>query len=665
MPKPASASLSPLRVLDDGNCVNVGDDQRTALDLAMEASHLIWWDWDIPADRFVLHAAGSCIFEDDDVPLPPDSAGWFERVHPDDRRRVRETLDSCLRGARARWDCEHRLRVGRDAWLWVSNHGRVMDRDTATRRPLRMIGTTLDIEARKRAEAMLARDSALLAHIQDAVYCLDTDLNYTYWNAGAERLYGWSAAELIGRPFAIRFPLEHAVEHQAGIRRVLAGETFSAELESYRRDGSSVWVDMQAYRLLDEHGRVTGMMNVARDITQRRCDQAERLRIEHQLAQSQKMETLGTLAGGIAHDFNNLLAAILGYAEITGALLPAGHPALAKLDNVTAAGKRAAELVRRILAFSRSSEQTRVPVDLNQLVQETLSLLRASLPATIALAPSLSPVPALTQGDATQLQQILLNCCANSAHALRARSDGRISLVVELLDLGAPPATQAGSLQAGPHVRLSIGDNGCGMPAEVVAHIFEPFFTTKPRGEGTGLGLAMAQGIITAHGGAIRVESQPGGGTLFEIYLPALLQRPPTAAETGDAPTLVRGSGETIAVIDDEESIALLAQQALEHNGYRAVAFGRARQCLDRLLEWPDAFRLVITDQTMPQMTGLELIKALRAVGNPVPVLMLSGYARGLAPAELMGLGHVGFLGKPFDLAALFREAHRLLHLAR
>ncbi|MBC8008785.1 MAG: response regulator [Burkholderiales bacterium] len=403
-------------------------------------------------------------------------------------------------------------------------------------------------------------------------------------------------------------------------------------------------------------------MTVARDISQRRREQAERQRIEHQLAQSQKMETLGTLAGGIAHDFNNLLAAILGYAEIAGGLLPAEHPALAKLDNVTHAGKRAAELVRRILAFSRASEQTRAPVDLNHLVQETLGLLRASLPSTIALEPVMGPAPAVVLGDSTQLQQILLNCCANSAHALRERSDGRILIVVEAVDLEVAPPVQAGNLRAGAYVRVSVTDNGCGISEEVLTHVFEPFFTTKPRGEGTGLGLALAHGIVTSHGGAIRVDSRPGAGTAFQIYLPALLQKHSVRVpESIAALPAARGSGEVIAVIDDEESIALLAQQALEHQGYRSATFNRASDCLAQLQERPDAFDLVITDQTMPQMTGLEFIKILRAGGNHVPVLMLSGYARGVAPSQLEALSGVAFLGKPFDLAVLLREVQRLL----
>jgi PAS domain S-box-containing protein len=660
MQPPSSVTPSPLPVrrLE----ASFLEDQRAALDLAMEASHLVWWDWDIASDRLELHQAGPCFLGEPEAEPAKTAAAWLARVHPDDQAQVKTSLRRCLDGETARWDSEYRFLRRDGRWLWVLGHGRVMERDPVGKLARRMIGTTQDIDARKRTEAELARDSELLAHIQDAVYCLDKDLNYSYWNLGAEKLYGWTEQEILGRHFTTRFPEERREQLVASCRRVLQGAVFSVELETFRRDGSRVWVDMQAYRLFDEQGRVTGLMNVARDITQRRREQAERQRIEHQLAQSQKMETLGTLAGGIAHDFNNLLAAILGYAEIAGGLLPPEHPALAKLDNVTQAGKRAAELVRRILAFSRAGEQTRVPVDLNHVVQETLGLLRASLPSTIALDPRVSGASAVVLGDATQLQQILLNCCANSAHALRHRSDGLIVLAVEPVDLEVAPPVQAGNLRAGAYVRVSVSDNGCGIAEDVLAHVFEPFFTTKPRGEGTGLGLALAHGIVTSHGGAIRVDSRLGEGTVFQIYLPALLQKNSVLQpESAAAIPAMRGAGEVIAVIDDEESIALLAQQALEHQGYRCTTFNRASDCLAQLQERPDAFDLIITDQTMPQMTGLEFIKILRAGGNPVPVLMLSGYARSVAPAQIEALESVAFLGKPFDLAVLLRETQRLL----
>ncbi len=625
----------------------------------METWQMVWWDWRVWENRLIFHGSGECILGGG-CPSPQSAEHWFELLHADEAVRVRERIEACLRGEAAGWGCEHRLRTADGGWRWVANHGRVTERE-ADGRARRLIGTTRGIEARKRAEVELARDAALLAHIQDAVYCLDTDFRLTYWNAGAEQIYGWREAEILGGSHEELFPPALRAAVEADCRRVLVGGVFAREVEARLKNGAQAWVDLRSYPLFDASGRASGLMVVARDVTQRRLEREERKRIEQQTAQAQKMETLGTLAGGIAHDFNNLLAAILGYSEIASGLLPEGHPALAKLENVSVAGRRAAELVRRILAFSRAGEQAHAPLDLTVLVGETVPLVRASIPSTVEIEHELPDESLAAHGDSTRLQQVLINSCANAAHALRGRSDGCIRLKLDRVQISRnPPEVQVGALRPGVYARLSVTDNGCGMERAVLARIFEPFFTTKPKGEGTGFGLAMASGIATAHGGAIHVDSAPGRGTSFQLYLP-MLRQGPAAATRAPETSIGRGNGQSVAIIDDEESVALLTQQALEHYGYRPVVYNRARDCLGRLLEQPDAFQLVITDHTMPEMTGLELIKALRAVGSRVPVLMFSGYGRDLDAMEFTRLDRFAFLGKPFELGALLREVHRLI----
>ncbi len=631
------------------------------LKLVMEASLMAWWDWRVAEDRMVFRGEGRC-FWGGDWPGPLAAGQWFALLHADDEKWVKEQVEACLRGEESGFGVEHRLRTAEGGWCWVVNHGRVIERE-ASGRARRIIGTTREIEASKRAEVELARDAALLAHIQDAVYCLDENLVFTYWNAGAEGIYGWREAEIMGKAHDVLYPPTSRAAVEVDTRRVLAGGVFAREVEVCSKNGVRGWVDLRSYPLFDVEGRATGLMVVARDVTQRRLEREERLRIEQQTAQAQKMETLGTLAGGIAHDFNNLLAAILGYSEIAAGLLADGHPALAKLNNVTVAGRRAAELVRRILAFSRAGEQAHAPLDMAVLVRETVPLVRASIPSTVEIEHELPEGALVVQGDPTRLQQVLINSCANAAHALQGRSDGCIRLKLDGVRVtGEPPAVRVGTLRPGMYARLAITDNGCGMSDAVLERIFEPFFTTKPKGEGTGFGLAMASGIAMAHGGAIQVDSAPGRGTSFKLFLPTLRQG---AAEKVSLPESLigRGDGQCVAIIDDEESVALLTQQALEHFGYRPMVFNRARDCLERLLDQPDAFQLVITDHTMPEMTGLELIKALRAVGSEVPVLMFSGYGRDLDAEEFARLPRFAFLGKPFELGALLREVHRLIQM--
>ncbi len=583
-------------------------------------------------------------------------------LHPDEAQRVREQVEVCLRGEVDSWGCEHRFRIAEGEWRWVVSHGQVMERE-ADGRARRLIGTTRGIEARKRVEMELARAAALLAHIQDGVYCLDTDLKLTYWNAGAEQIYGWCEAEMLGRSHEELFPptLRSAVE--ADCRRVLVGGVFAREVEACLKNGVQAWVDLRSYPLFDGDGRATGLMVVARDVTQCRLEREERKRIEQQTAHAQKMQMLGTLADGIAHDFNNLLAVILGYSEIASGLLPEGHPALAKVENVTAAGQRAADLVRRILVFSRAGEQAHAPLDLTVQVREAVPLVQASIPSTVEIEHELPEESLAVHGDSTRLEQVLINSCDDASHALHERSEGCIRLKLARVQVsGTTPEAQVGSLRPGVYARLSITDNGCDIDSAVLARIFEPFFTTKPKGEGTGFGLAMASGIATAHGAAIYVDSAPGRGPSFHLYLP-MLGEGPTQTPRMPETSIERGNGQSVAIIDDEESVALLTQQALEHYGYRPVVYNRARDCLGRLLDQPDAFQLVITDQTMPEMTGLELIKALRAVGSEVPVLMFSGYGRDLDATEFTRLKRFAFLGKPFELGALLREVHRLLRV--
>ncbi len=633
-------------------------------DLAIEASRLVWWDWDVAHDHLATHTAGWCILGYDLEVINRNGAGWLELVHPEDTARVQTSLDAALRGDTPVWDCEHRFKSRSGAWLWVANKGRVTERDPHGK-PLRMLGTTQDIDARKSAELAVARDLELLAHVPDAVVCVDSAGLVTYWNQAATNLYGWEPLEVLGRPLADRFPADGRAQITGIIEDAVHGRDFNGEFEDFRKDGGRVWVETRTHRLLDEDGRVFGIMGISRDITVPRRQREERARIEHQLAQSQKMETLGNLAGGIAHDFNNLLAAILGYAEIATGLLPENHPALAKLANVRSAGQRAAELVRRILAFSRAGEQPRRPVRVAQVVEETLPLLRASLPSTIQIRSRVAPDADHTVlGDHTQLQQVLLNLCTNSAHAVGDRTGGRLEITLEPLQIDTPPLLHVGNIPAGLALLLSVSDNGTGIPGDILERVFEPFFTTKPIGEGTGLGLSIVHSIVAAHGGGIRIESQPGVGTSFRIYLPALS---PALEENvpvhlPDAPSAFPcGNGERVAVIDDEESVALLTQQALERYGYSAEIMPDAPTCLAQLRAKPDAFALVVTDQTMPLMTGLELVQALRAASIQTPVILLSGYSRALDPDLLPGLGRVGFLAKPFVLSDLLEHVHAIV----
>ena len=383
------------------------------------------------------------------------------------------------------------------------------------------------------------------------------------------------------------------------------------------------------------------------------------------------METLGTLAGGIAHDFNNLLMIMLGHTEIATEMLPDDHRVLGVLQNVRKAGMRATELVRRIMAFGRVSEQPRQAVILSHVVGESLPLLRASLPTTIEIDAQLETGERTVLADPTQLQQVLFNLCVNASQAMQDMN-GR--LVIKLTDttISTPRTAMVGTLNPGKYLCVSVADNGSGMTPEVLARAFEPFFTTKTMGNGTGLGLSIVHSIVTGHGGAVQMQSKPRKGTTVSVYLPEVVQAKknpsaspwPEVSRRSHSASPIDGAKKAekmLAVVDDEESIALLTKQALDNNGFKSIAFTSAQDCLEHIVNHPDEIALVVTDQIMPKITGSELVRRLRTQGILIPAIIVSGISRPVGASELKQLAPIDFLSKPFEFAQLLHVIGQLL----
>lgn len=370
-----------------------------------------------------------------------------------------------------------------------------------------------------------------------------------------------------------------------------------------------------------------------------------RQRLEAQLRQTQKMEALGTLAGGIAHEFNNILAGLLGFATLLHREVPPESRAGFYVQQVRQAGTRAKELVQQILTFSRAESLERQPLELDRVVQEALTLLRASLPSTVDIQYHVSEPGVMVQANRTQLHEVIVNLGANADHAMR-QSGGRLTVRVDPVEVDAAFATAHPPLAPGRHVCLRVDDTGSGMPAKVMGRIFEPFFTTKPAGAGTGMGLAIVHGIITSHEGAVTVESSQGAGTRFAIYLPAV---DPSVTQVA-APVLPMPQGKgRVLLVDDEETVALAMQFLLESLGYDVGVHTRSPDALEAFRSDPDRFDLVITDQTMPQMTGEDLIRALRRLRPELPVILCTGFSYVMDAKKAQALGQVTFLMKPVD----------------
>jgi signal transduction histidine kinase len=381
----------------------------------------------------------------------------------------------------------------------------------------------------------------------------------------------------------------------------------------------------------------------------------ERLKAEGQLRHAQRMEAIGTFAGGVAHDFNNILAAIIGFTELMLGDTAEGSPDPHHLGRVLQASLRGRDLVKQLLAFARKSEQGRKPLRLSSAIEEAMKLLRASIPATIDIRIDIKSESGSIYCDPGQVQQVLMNLCANAVDAMEEQKG---TLGIELSDFEISPDADILDIRPGPHMRLSVSDTGRGIPPEILDRIFEPFFTTKGLGRGTGLGLSVVHGIVRSCDGAIKVESRPGEGTTFRVYFPRLHDRP--VEERGAELTVPRGS-ERILFVDDEEMLVEMGKRMLEGLGYTVTAAMSSSEALELFQRDPARFDLVVTDQTMPEMTGLELSQQLLSVRDDIPVILSTGFSHLVDADTAEAAGIRAFVMKPLTRSELARTIRSVL----
>ena len=374
------------------------------------------------------------------------------------------------------------------------------------------------------------------------------------------------------------------------------------------------------------------------------------------IEQVRKLESLGCLAGGIAHDFNNILSGILGFAEISIQELPQEATVSRHLEQIVSAANRAKELVHQILSFSRATEPCRKPVHLREVIKETFRLLRASIPSTIEMRCNVCTGQDMVLGDVTQLVQVLMNLGTNAVQAIGDRP-GRVTFTLSQVCLTRDDLTHFPDLKLGDYLELKVQDTGPGIEPAVLGRIFEPFFTTKPEGKGTGMGLSVAYSIARTHRGTITVDTQPGRGSTFSLYLPMSQD---AVEETELRSTEVPKGHERVLFLDDEELVVEVGQKILERIGYRVTALEDSNEALDLFLANPNAFDLLITDQSMPGMTGIHFARKCLAVRPSLPVLLCSGYQDFIGPEEARAVGISELLAKPFsvhELATAVRKA--------
>ncbi|HAM73466.1 MAG TPA: hypothetical protein DCM86_17670 [Verrucomicrobiales bacterium] len=476
-------------------------------------------------------------------------------------------------------------------------------------------------------------------------------------------ILGYPADDLLTMTWEQLSHPEDLSRENAEFARVLRGEIegYSLEKRFIRRDGRAVDAVVST-RCVRHGGRGADyFVMLADDITERKASEAAKARLEAQLRQAHKMEAVGTLAGGIAHDFNNILGAVTGFTELARMSVGNNPKAQEDLDLVLQATRRARDLVHQILSFSREQKIAPRPSDVTAMVTETVRLLRATTPASIRIQlEGMADLPTIVV-DPSQFQQVVMNLGANAIHALQGTPDPRLLIRAARTEVvGAPDSSHPAELVPGVYVRISVADNGCGIDPKVLPWIFDPFFTTKGAGEGTGLGLSVVHGIVRQAQGAISVESLPGQGASFHVYFPALSLKPAhPVLEPSPAPR--PGSGERILFLDDEETLCAVGKRILERMGYAVTLSTSADEAIRLMSEEPASFDLMVTDLTMPGMSGIGVIRKVRSIRPDLPVVLTTGRADPSVEEEARALGQVYLLLKPSDVESLCGAVGRAL----
>ncbi len=577
---------------------------------------------------------------------------------PAEVERVRQ-LDATLSAGKAavRTDAHIRTKAGKELFSQLSTG--VLDSQNEEGQTL--VRVFVDVTERVMAERALKRSEAwwrtALDNLPFEVWTLDTAGRYEIQNRQSVAQSG----NLIGKPFQ-EAPVAPAlrVRWEAINRRALSGENCHGECAQESPGGKLYFNEILSP--IREGEDLRGVLGVRRDITEQRRAEAERARLETQLRQSQKLEAIGTLAAGIAHEFNNLLATILSGTELAKQGKHC-HPEIDdNLERVVTAAHRARDLVRQILAFNRQSTAEKTVISLVPLVKEGVKFLRATLPSTIDIVSDIAENAPSIMGDPTQIHQILMNLCANAAQAMEGKP-GLLTISLTPALWRADQRMPDPEMPAGAYLKLAVRDNGHGMTEEVKRRLFEPFFTTRSPGEGSGLGLPVVHGIVKSHQGFIAVQSQPQAGACFELYFPVAQTSSALAAVAAgkpDSKSMPAGGGQRIMLVDDEAAVLMLLERVLKRLGYQVRAFAKPREALEGFKTDPQEFDLLLTDFTMPGMTGIDLAKAVHAIRPDLPVILSSGFTGAYSRESMPETCRFEVINKPASMQELAQALNKV-----
>jgi PAS domain S-box-containing protein len=573
-------------------------------------------------------------------------ADWLNVVHPDDRARVTAAMENAPDAGE--YDEMYRILRADGELRWIHDRGYPLRNEQGE--IYRMVGTAEDITRRKRAEEKLREQATLLDKAQDAIVVRDLNHRILYWNCSAERLYGWTAAQAVGRSIK-ELVYRDSTAFLAATAAVLAEGEWIGEIEQCTREGEPLVIEGRWTLVRDDQGNPQSILAINTDIT-------ERKKLEQQFLRAQRMESIGTLAGGIAHDLNNVLAPIMMSVDVIK--MQIDDPKIRKLlDVIGASARRGADMVGQVLSFARGMDGRRVTVHVSALVKELVKITAETFPKNIRISVDLEADLWALEADPTQLHQVLLNLCVNARDAM-PHGGGRIDLRGANKIVGPTVAAANPGARPGPHVCLEVEDDGTGMPASLLSSIFDPFFTTKELGKGTGLGLSTAMAIVKGHQGFIQVQSTPGRGSKFLVFLPATGRSSPEPNSENER-NLPLGNGETVLLVDDEASIREVMGQTLGSLGYKVLVASNGAEAVARYASHPGPIDLVLTDLMMPVMDGPSLIRALKCMEPTLRAIGASGVPSGKLVDEALEAGAIEILPKPYGVEILLKALRAAL----
>jgi PAS domain S-box-containing protein len=571
---------------------------------------------------------------------------WFEAIHSEDRGRIRQA--ALMNQIRGEYDETYRIMRPDGAVRWIRD--RAFPVENANGEVFRIVGTAEDITARKLAEERLTEQATLLDSAHEAILVKDLEDKIIYWNKGAERTYGWTADEVLGRKSGELLYKDSTKLHECVSLLLEKGE-WHGEVVKLTKDGRDLIIEVRWTLVRDAQGRPKSILAINTDIT-------EKKKLEAHFLRAQRMDSIGTLASGIAHDLNNVLAPII-MSVATLKHLARNEDDLAVLETLSGSAQRGAQLVKQVLTFARGIEGQRIPVNPHHLMRDLLKVMRDTFPKSIDMHFTSARNLWTVTGDPTQMHQVFLNLCVNARDAMPG--GGNLTITMENVLLDETYAAMNPDSRTGSFVMVQVADTGIGIPPEIQDRVFEPFFTTKEIGKGTGLGLSTTLAIVKSHGGFINLHSEVRKGTKFKVYLPANATESAADEVALEQTRLPRGAGELILVVDDEEAIRKIARRTLERFGYRVMLAVNGAEAVAIYAQNEANVAAVLTDMAMPIMDGPALILALKALNSQVRIIGSSGLASNELVARALGAGVQHFVPKPYTAEALLTTLKKVL----